>query len=117
MSTITINATMEVLYYAVGVIGSFKILNDLFKPKEKIEIIINEEDYDGDNELEKKHWDEDGFPKATFEYDREMYMSNDSYATMVDKKMVENGEKWYDEEYKPDYGQYCEIEPEEKRAE
>ena len=44
MSTITINATMEVLYYTVGVIGSFKILNDLFKPKEKIEVIIEEEE-------------------------------------------------------------------------
>jgi len=153
---------MEVLYYTVGVIGSFKILNDLFKPKEKIEVIIEEEEYDGDNEDEhyKKYFNADGSPittfeydremylandhyasciddkivasgyyydeeyesedecpKATFEYDREMYMSNDAYATMVDKKMVENGEKWYDEEYEPDYGQYCEIESEEKRAE
>ena len=40
MSTITINATMEFLYYAVGVIGSIRIVKDLFKPKENIENIV-----------------------------------------------------------------------------
>ena len=28
---------MEAIYYAVGVIGSIRIVKDLFKPKEKIE--------------------------------------------------------------------------------
>ena len=42
MSSITINATMEVIYYAVGVIGSIRIVKDLFKPKEKIDISSSE---------------------------------------------------------------------------
>tara|TARA_B110000444_G_C18744027_1_gene549377 strand:+ start:757 stop:1089 length:333 start_codon:yes stop_codon:yes gene_type:complete len=110
MTTITLDTTMEVLYYAVGVIGSFKILKGLFKPNEKIEVIIEEEDYFGDSELERKNFDEDGFPIASFYYDNALYEANDSYANMVDRKI-------YDEEYQPDYGQYCEIESEEKRAE
>ena len=117
MSIITINATMEALYYAVGVIGSIKIVKDLFKPKEKIETIIKEEDYYGDSEEERrnKYWDKDGLPIANFEYDKAMYEANDAYANMVDQKILDSGE-YYDEEYEPDYGQYCNIE-EEKRAE
>ena len=116
MSTITVNATMEVLYYAVGVIGSIKIVKDLFKPKDKIENIVKEEDYDGDSEEErmKKYWDEDGLPIANFEYDKAMYEASDQYANMIDKKIFESGE-YYDEEYEPDYGQYCNVEEEEKR--
>ena len=117
MSTITINATMEVLYYAVGVIGSIKIVKDLFKPKEKINIIVKEEDYDGDSEEKrmKKYWDKDGYPIANFDYDKAMYDGSDAYANMVDQKIFDSGE-YYDEEYEPDYGQYCEVE-EEKRPE
>ena len=38
----------------------------------------------------------------------------EEYANMVDQKIFDSGE-YYDEEYEPDYGQYCEIE--EKRPE
>ena len=108
---------MEVLYYAVGVIGSIKIVKDLFKPKEKIDIIVKEEDYDGDSEKEReKYWDEDGFPIANFYYDKAMYEANDAYANMVDQKILDSGE-YYDEEYEPDYGQYCEVEEEKRPAE
>ena len=118
MSTITINATMDVIYYTVGVIESIKIIKDLFKPKEKIEFIIPDENYFGDNEEErmKKYWDKNGFPIANFHYDKALYEADDSYANMVDQKIFDSGE-YYDEEYEPDYGQYCEIEKEEKRPE
>lgn len=108
---------MEVLYYAVGVIGSIKIVKDLFKPKEKIEDIVKDEDYDGDweEEIRKRYWDEDGYPITNFHYDKAMYEANDGYANMVDQKIFDSGE-YYDEEYEPDYGQYCEVE-EEKRPE
>lgn len=115
MSTITINATMEVLYYAISVIGSIKIVKDLFKPAEKIEKIVKEEDYYGDNEKErmKKYRDKDGLPITNFYYDKDMYEANDRYSNMIDKKIFNNGE-----DYAPDYGQYCNIESnEEKRGE
>ena len=113
---------MEVLYYTIGIIGSFKIMNDLFKPKEKIEIIL-EEDYYADSEEERrsKYWHKDGSPITTFDYDRQMYLGNDDYASYIDDKIVASGyyydEEAYDEEYEPEYGQYCNIEQEEKRAE
>lgn len=115
---VMLNTTMEVLYYAVGVIGSIKIMKDLFKPKEKIDIIVKEEDYyaDSEEERKKKYWDEDGFPIANFYYDKAMYEGSDKYANMVDQQIFDSGE-YYDEEYEPDYGQYCNIEQEEKRAE
>lgn len=111
MSTITINATMEVLYYAVGVIGSFKILTDLMEPLDEDIKTPKDEEYFGDNESEyyRKYFDEDGFPIANFDYDKAMYEGNDGYANMVDRKIYDSGD-YYDEDYEPEYGQYCEVE-------
>lgn len=89
MSSITINATMEVIYYTISVIGSFKIIKDIFTLNEKTTYDISE-DYFGDVELEDEHFDEDGNPKAPFYYDKEMYMSNGRYADMVDQKIIES---------------------------
>ena len=90
MSSITINATMEVIYYTISVIGSFKIIKDIFTLNEKTTYDISEEDYFGDIELEDEDFDEDGYPKASFYYDKEMYMSNGDYAGMVDQKIIES---------------------------
>lgn len=77
---------MEVLYYAIGIVGSWKILKDLSKPVKKIEVM--EEDYFGDDEL----------PKTDFYYDKDMYMANDKYAKMIDEEI-----------FNSQYGQYIDI--------